>query len=684
MTQARQDTVRYIYTDDDQASLPDRLLSLLSARLIPQIEGWEFLGILAKQTIDPLPDDLELLVKQIEHDEHALQQAIAACQSPTQPLIRLIKYFKLTSFEINILLLALAPELDERFGDLYSHINGFPKERRLPLHKAHLLLLDKYSDRNQTRRLLTKSALWKAGILEYEQQTPLFERSLQVGEVLLGGVELDCILSSQEIVLHSPTRKRYKHDMAEARSTLLQQSRELAAWSEQQQQAVIIFKSEIPDIAMPNIGALANALHRPWFSFYITMDNTHSDLKKAILTSIMLDAIPVIHADTEKPFSFPQNIVPLLNGLLILLTKNQEITIPYDIPVRQINACPPKPLEQANLWYQHLHSTEHNIDIDLLANQNRIDDEQIKKAVNLAQNFASHEQARQLTKDHISRALREIIHEPASPFTTTEWPDVPWQSLVLNRQTMKQLESLVSRVHQRITVENRWDMISAKRGGATGLVALLHGESGTGKTFAAKAVATRLKLPMLRVDLSRIVSKYIGETEKNLAKVFNIAEGYRGLLFFDEADSLFGKRTGIKDAHDRHANLQVNFLLQRLEQFEGITLLASNFQQNMDTAFTRRISFSIHFPRPTPPQQLNIWKRQLPKVSLHESIDLNRVANTYDLVGGEIRNSALRAAYAAAANSTLITGECLEDAILQEFIKMGRPQPAKRIAGHRN
>jgi SpoVK/Ycf46/Vps4 family AAA+-type ATPase len=172
-----------------------------------------------------------------------------------------------------------------------------------------------------------------------------------------------------------------------------------------------------------------------------------------------------------------------------------------------------------------------------------------------------------------------------------------------------------------------------------------------------------------------VVSKYIGETEKNLAEVFAQAEGFRALLFFDEADALFDKRTGTRDAHDRYANLEVNFLLQRLEAFDGIAVLATNMPQQMDEAFTRRFTLSIHFPRPTPGRQLALWRHHLPAGRLAPGLDLERLVTRHDLVGGEIRNAALTAAYAAAAAGGTITQALLEAAAAQELEKQGRPIP---------
>uniref|UniRef100_UPI0022EAC8FA ATP-binding protein n=1 Tax=Falsiroseomonas oryzae TaxID=2766473 RepID=UPI0022EAC8FA len=252
-------------------------------------------------------------------------------------------------------------------------------------------------------------------------------------------------------------------------------------------------------------------------------------------------------------------------------------------------------------------------------------------------------------------ARMEVAPPRAARLAALREPAVAWDRLVLDPVTAAPLEELVRRVRHRATVRETWGMDS----GGSALVALLTGEPGTGKTLAAEAVALRLGLPLLAADLSRIVSKYIGETEKNLAELFAAAEGFAALLFFDEADSLFGKRTAVQDAHDRYANIEVNYLLQRLERFEGVALLATNLADGMDEAFLRRFDLSIPFRRPGPAQRLALWRAHLPAGQLAPGLDLRALAASCDVTGGEIRNAALTAAYAAAEAGTPIGASLL-------------------------
>jgi SpoVK/Ycf46/Vps4 family AAA+-type ATPase len=309
--------------------------------------------------------------------------------------------------------------------------------------------------------------------------------------------------------------------------------------------------------------------------------------------------------------------------------------------------------------------------VDLLANRTHLSLAELRKAAALAGQRAVASGRTAPVHADVAEALSEAIPDPVSTLARTTRPRVSWSALVLDREAKGQLEEIIQRIEHRVTVQDRWGMRGAE-GRGEGLIALFHGDSGTGKTLAVEAVATRLGLPLLRVDLSRVVSKYIGETEKHLATLFDAVEGFRATLFFDEADTLFSNRTGVKDAHDRYANLETNYLLSRLEAFEGVALMATNLLQNVDTAFTRRLQFIVHFPRPTAALQRQLWVEHLPRGKIGPDVDLDLLVRQHDLVGGEIRNAALSAAYAAAASGSPIGHAMLEQGVRSERLKRGK------------
>jgi hypothetical protein len=262
------------------------------------------------------------------------------------------------------------------------------------------------------------------------------------------------------------------------------------------------------------------------------------------------------------------------------------------------------------------------------------------------------------------------------PGATLVHPLATWDDLVLPDERLSQLREAVVRLDRAATVFDAWGF-EHRRPGRHGVRLLFSGPPGTGKTLAAEIVAGELGRDLLVVDLSRLVSKWIGETEKNLAVIFEAAERGGAALFFDEADSLFGRRTEVGDARDRYANLETSYLLSRIERFDGVVFLATNLRQNLDPAFARRIEFIVGFEMPGPVERERLWRRHLPSAApLAPSVDLHRLGALYDLPGALIRNAAVAAAFLAAGEQAeLITTRHLVQAIRREYAKAGAAFP---------
>jgi SpoVK/Ycf46/Vps4 family AAA+-type ATPase len=210
-------------------------------------------------------------------------------------------------------------------------------------------------------------------------------------------------------------------------------------------------------------------------------------------------------------------------------------------------------------------------------------------------------------------------------------------------------------------------------GRGRGVTALFAGDSGTGKTMSAEVIAAELGLDLYTVDLATVIDKYIGETEKNLERIFSEAAGINGVLLFDEADAVFGKRSEVKDAHDRYANVESAYLLQRMETFDGLAILATNLRANLDDAFTRRLDLVIDFPLPDPDQRRLLWDRSLgPVLPRAADLDLDFCAEAFELAGGNIRSVAVTAAYLAAESGGAVTMPDLIHAVQREYQKLGR------------
>ncbi len=273
-------------------------------------------------------------------------------------------------------------------------------------------------------------------------------------------------------------------------------------------------------------------------------------------------------------------------------------------------------------------------------------------------------------RDAARRVSRSGLAELATPVST----ELRLEELVLADRPRRLLAQVALNLRHRERVLEDWGMRRVTA--AAGMKLLFAGESGTGKTLAAAALARELGLDAFRIDLATVVSKYIGETEKNLERVFTAAGGSNAVLFFDEADAIFGKRSEVSSSHDRYANLEVAYLLQRMEQHDGAVILATNLRRNIDEAFLRRLDIVVDFPMPEPAERAALWRLHLPDaVPLADDVDLETLARAFKLSGGNIRNCALAACVQAVADDSPVRARHLEDAVGDEYSKLGRLIP---------
>jgi hypothetical protein len=250
-------------------------------------------------------------------------------------------------------------------------------------------------------------------------------------------------------------------------------------------------------------------------------------------------------------------------------------------------------------------------------------------------------------------------------------PRAGWGDLVVTPEIEQQLRAIAGQARQRSVVYEDFGF-GKRMSRGLGIAALFTGESGTGKTLAAEVLAAELALGLYRIDLSAVVSKYIGETEKNLGRIFDAAEGGGAILFFDEADAIFGKRSEVKDSHDRYANIEINYLLQRMESYRGLAILATNMKSALDQAFVRRLRFAVDFSYPAPAERQRIWRLAFPDETPLEELDYDRLAKL-SLSGGNIHNIAIGAAFMAAAARSAVTMDMVLAATQIELRKHERP-----------
>ena len=417
--------------------------------------------------------------------------------------------------------------------------------------------------------------------------------------------------------------------------------------------------------------------------------------------SALLPAALLVQCAPGGLIASVRHVMDKLAGPLVLASREP---VRLDRAVVRFDVDKPSPAEQKRLWRQALGAGDLNGGLDALCAQFRLSARTIHSTAALARNdydsgrleqtealrfsrFLSPENAELRSgphsgpgqSDYLWNICRSLARPRLEDLAQRIAPCASWEDLVLPEPQIQTLHQLASQVRHRMKVYETWGF-SAKGRRGLGVSALFSGESGTGKTMAAEVLARELTLDLYRIDLSAVVSKYIGETEKNLKQVFDAAEEGGVLLLFDEADALFGKRSEVKDSHDRYANIEVSYLLQRMEAFQGLAILTTNSKSALDKSFQRRLRFSVSFPFPDAAQREAIWRRIFPATTPTQGLDHARLAQL-NVAGGNIRNIALNAAFLAAASGTAVQMAHLLQAARMEAQKIERPLAEAEIRG---
>ena len=330
--------------------------------------------------------------------------------------------------------------------------------------------------------------------------------------------------------------------------------------------------------------------------------------------------------------------------------------------------------ERLATWQQYADQHDLNVTDDALAQLShkfRLPRANIRRAVQTALDNAA-TRGEPVNAEDLYKGVQSHISLQLGHLAERIHPRFTWEDLILPEDPLSQLREITARARHAYRVHQEWGFIK-RIPNAGGVSALFAGESGTGKTLSVQVIANELGLALYRIDLSAVVSKYIGETEKNLSRIFAEARASNAILFFDEADAIFGKRSEVKDARDRYANIEIAYLLQQIEDYDGVAVMATNLRQNLDEAFTRRLDFMVDFPFPDEEQREKLWAIHFPpQAPLDPSVNLRELADRYYLAGGNIRNAALASAYLAAADGGVIRDEHIQSAIRREHQKMGR------------
>jgi hypothetical protein len=359
-----------------------------------------------------------------------------------------------------------------------------------------------------------------------------------------------------------------------------------------------------------------------------------------------------------------------LGGLLVVGSRSP---VDADRELFRVRLERPTTQEQRRVWEEALEAEEHRAGGSLgeVIEQFELPPREVARAVAGARRRADRrERGGPLTAEDLWAACRERTGGRLGELAQPIEPSYGWGDIVLPEDALDQLREIAGQVRQRSRVYAEWGF-REKLSRGLGVTALFAGPSGTGKTMAAEILADDLGLDLYRIDLASVVSKYIGETEKNLRRVFDAAEASGAILFFDEADALFGKRTEVSDAHDRYANIEVDYLLQRMESYRGLAILATNRKGDLDSAFLRRLRFIVDFPKPDADQRREIWRKVFPRAAPVDGLDWDALARL-EVTGGNIRNIAVNAAFLAAGEDEAIRTGHVMKAARREYGKIGK------------
>ncbi len=609
-------------------------------------------------------------------------------------LDRLAELFALTKFDADVLLIALAPELDLRYERLYAYLQDDINKKRPSVDLIANLLSPSFDAKLRAMTRFTARAPLRAHRLvslfgdASDPHPPLLAGFLKIDDrvarYLMDGDELDARLTDHARLIAPEARLA---DLDPAGDLAHRLGLLAARLREDKSPLTLHFQGGRGTGKQEAAEALSRALELRLlvvdgqgivddeggdFRTMLALADREARLQNAALYWHGFDALA-----SEQARGHREALIRLLEvrpGLTILASRSARAKEPAlkQVPLVQVTFSIPDTSSRRRLWAGALNGEASAAMTADLAEKFRFSPGLIRDAVTAARNLALCRDDGQITESDLYAACRACSNPNLSMLAQKIEPHFILDDIVLPPDRIAQLREILARVKYRGLVHETWGF-DRKLSLGKGLSVLFTGPSGTGKTMAAEITAHELGLDLYRIDLAGVVSKYIGETEKNLARIFDEAETSNAILFFDEADALFGKRTEIRDAHDRYANVETSYLLQRIEAYEGVAILATNLRKNMDEAFVRRIAFTIEFPFPDAGSRRDIWQKIWPgETPRAADLDLDDLADRFEFSGGNIRNIALAAAFAAAEQGGPVTTAHLIHAIQREYRKMGK------------
>lgn len=572
--------------------------------------------------------------------------------------------FGLLPLDVDLLLVALAADLDPRFEQLFGYLNDDVTRHRPSVAVALALCGTPLSAADGRARLLSGPLITGGLLVVEDPDRPLPGRALRVPDRVVGHLLGDDTPEpALQAVLGEPPAVRWGDaaplSRALAAGVLLAYLREPATGSGRVlaagalrsggREAVLLDLTRLAAEREPlQLAKLAVREARLRGAGLIAGPLAAVADRPAVLEALHAEPVPVLltgdatwdPAWTTRP--------PLL----------------VEVPVSTS-------AERSALWREAL-GPLNGLDVQAATSAFRLRPEQVARAAGSAQVQATLTADGRITASHLGAGARAENGSALDRLARRVEPVVGWDDLVLPDAVLQALQEVALRARHREKVLGDWAMRPGA-GRGHGVAALFAGDSGTGKTMSAEVVARALGLDLYVVDLATVVDKYVGETEKNLERIFTAAAGVNGVLLFDEADAVFGRRSEVKDAHDRYANIESAYLLQRMETFDGLAILATNLRANIDEAFTRRLDVVVDFPLPDAAHRRVLWDRCLGRtLERAPDIDLAFLGQAFELAGGAIRSAAVTGAYLAADDGGTVTMAHLVTAVQREYRKLGR------------
>ncbi len=616
------------------------------------------------------------------------------------PLCELQRLFNLSAFDIDVILMCLLPELDPRFEKYYAYLQDDITRKMPTVNMIVRLLCVRLEDTLDAKKsfdpdapLITNNLvhIYKSTV---QNSTAAAAKFVQIDERIV-----DYLTERNRIDYHLQSFTHIYQPTAKLQDLVIPQY-----LMERLLKFISRNKETAPAYCFHGTNGMGKRTTAEAICCESGMPLLHIDVKRMLAADIPVDqAIPLIFREGRL-----QNAAIYLNRS-DLLFKNGDTDVHnagYDTLLSELANYPhlsflssenkmelmrhprnkllvnieftmPNHSARKQLWQRQCRDTlpiADDVDFDDLANKFRLTAGQIAEALSSARSAAMWRDPENglITSNDLYLVCRQKSRQRLNTLTNQAVTQYNWDDIILPKDQKEQLIEICNQVKYRHVVYNDWGF-GKKLVRGEGLNVLFAGPSGTGKTMAAEIMGNELGIDVYKIDLSNIVSKYIGETEKNLDRIFREGTTANAIIFFDEADSLFGKRSEVRDSHDRYANIEISYLLQKMEDYDGVIILATNLRKNMDEAFTRRMHFAVEFPMPEEPDRYRIWASMFPeKAPLGQDLDLSFLARQFSITGGNIRNIVVASAFLAAQDGGLITMENVIRAMKREYQKMGK------------